>query len=200
MSKTKVSIGDVFGRLTVRGLHGKNRWGQYLWDCVCSCGNETVTMSAYLTRGETISCGCAKCEGHPRHGLTRTPVWESWRGMLDRCTNPKHANFPSYGGRGIKVCDRWATFENFLDDMGERPEGMSLDRIDVNGDYCPENCRWADRVTQARNTRTNRLITYGGITKTLTEWAEDLQINVSTLIYRLRHWTLERALTEAKHG
>jgi len=101
--------------------------------------------------------------------------------MHQRCSNNKHKDFAYYGGRGIKVCERWLTFENFLDDMGERPEGMSLDRIDVDGDYCPENCRWADRVAQARNTRANHFVTYNGNMITVAQFAEVLGVNYHTL-------------------
>jgi hypothetical protein len=117
--------------------------------------------------------------------------------MIKRCNNPNDICYGVYGDRGIKVCSRWLEFENFLEDMGEQPEGMSLDRIDSNKGYCLNNCKWSTAKEQARNRRNNRLLTYNGITKLMIEWSEDLNINYSTLKNRLgRGWTVERALTQ----
>lgn len=114
----------------------------------------------------------------------------SWMSMKQRCYLPSAAGYKNYGGRGIKVCERWLEpklgFKNFLEDMGERPDGCTLDRIDVNGDYCPENCRWADAKTQCRNKRNNALITYRGETHTLKDWSEMLNLDYKTLV--MRHW------------
>jgi hypothetical protein len=112
--------------------------------------------------------------------------------MRERCNNPNHANFSSYGGRGITVCDRWKSFENFLEDMGERPEGLSIDRIDVNGNYEPENCRWADAETQANNTQRSRKITYQGESMTIAQWERRTSLPVGNRLYK--GWTEEEAI------
>lgn len=124
----------------------------------------------------------------------------SYRNMLSRCYNPNATGYKYYGGRGVKVCDRWLeSFFNFYVDMGERIEGESLDRIDVHGDYEPNNCRWANSVTQVRNSRASTKITYRGKTKCITEWAEDLGLKSNTLVYRLkRGWSLDEALGGVK--
>lgn len=116
--------------------------------------------------------------------------------MKSRCLNKNKKSYSDYGGRGIKVCDRWMKFENFLEDMGERPAGMSLDRIDNNGNYCKENCRWATNHQQANNKRSNRLVTFHGVTKSASEWADDLGINRATLydrLYRGKFVSVDRA-------
>lgn len=135
-----------------------------------------------------------KKHGHSPH-RGASPTYRTWSGMIQRCKNPNEPAFNRYGGRGITVCDDWLNFEGFLADMGERPKGKSLDRIDNNGGYCPENCRWATRKEQSNNTRTNRRITYKGKTKTLAEWSRCTGIKPSTLRTRLwRGWSIRRAL------
>ncbi len=131
------------------------------------------------------------------HGMSGTKTYRIWWGMIQRCRNPNVALWPLYGGRGIKVCNRWKKFENFYADMGARPDGLELDRRDSNGNYEPNNCRWTTRYEQTRNTRRNRLLTYQGKTKTLTDWAVALGINPITMRYRVRAgWDVERAFTQ----
>lgn len=126
---------------------------------------------------------------HPREEF-------SWRNMLSRCNNPNATGYSYYGGRGVKVCDSWIDFKNFLADMGNRPEGTTLDRIDSNRHYSKDNCRWATPKEQANNTSKNVLISFAGYTKTLSEWANEIGIKPNTLQYRLyREWSIERALT-----
>lgn len=120
-----------------------------------------------------------------KHGMYQTPIYNVWRQMKDRCTNPNNSRYHRYGERGIKVCDRWQEFENFFADMGHAPEGMTLDRIDVDGDYTPDNCRWATRQDQQNNMSTNRLFTHEGKTQTLAEWARELGLAYHVLKYRL---------------
>ncbi len=133
--------------------------------------------------------------GHATNGIS--PTYHSWAGMTARCTNEGHRNYALYGGRGITVCDRWLSFPNFLADMGEKPRGLSLDRIDGNGNYEPSNCRWATATEQARNRSNTRTLTLNGETRPLAEWAERTGIHPATLSDRVHHgWTDERALTE----
>lgn len=125
---------------------------------------------------------------------------KTWGDMKGRCLNPAHRNYADYGGRGISICERWLTYENFLADMGERPPGRSLDRLNNDGNYEPSNCRWATPKEQARNTRSNRLITYKGETKCMAQWADDLGLPKHTLEQRVaKGWDIEKALTTPYH-
>ncbi len=144
--------------------------------------------------GATRSCGCLR----RTHGLIQTREYGAWEGLRNRCNNPTNHAYRRYGGRGIKVCERWDSFENFLADMGPSPDGMSIDRIDNNGPYSPENCKWSTSKEQNRNRRDNRLITYKGQTKCLAEWAESTGISADTLGVRLDKldWPIECALTK----
>lgn len=150
--------GSTFGRLKVLG-RADNRGKHVQWECRCICGSTVVVSATHLNSGHTQSCGCfrldrtKKCNtthGHTAGGKA-TKSYMRWVAMIKRCTNPKDKDFYAYGGRGITVCDRWATFENFHSDMGECPVGMSIDRVDVNKGYSPDNCVWADKYTQAVN-------------------------------------------------
>lgn len=154
--------GKRFGRLVALSpLPKSNKKRNIVWSCVCDCGESISVSSSQLVSGKTKSCGCLQKEsiikestkhGHSRSGCA-SPTYVSWSSMLTRCTNPKSSNFKHYGGRGILVCDRWKSFENFLADMGERPDGMSIDRIDVDGNYEPSNCKWSNQSEQAKNQR-----------------------------------------------
>ncbi len=208
--RTKVVPGQRYTRLVVLLEDiGRSASGLRRWLCQCDCGATHSVVGADLARGHTKSCGCLGREynepgarGNPTHGLARDTACASeykiWKGMRQRCSNPNTAEYRHYGERGIAICARWQDFENFLADMGPRPSPQhSIDRIDVDGDYEPGNCRWATPVEQNRNTRSNVNITYGGRTQTLAAWAEEIGVEYMTMYSRLRraNWTLERALT-----
>jgi hypothetical protein len=158
-----VPVGERFGRLVVvEG--GFKKWRKAAYRCRCDCGAESILAVSNLVSGNTRSCGCLSRDrkvergrASAKHRMIKTPTYYSWSGMVQRCTNPKSKQWPDYGGRGITVCDRWLTFANFLADMGERPRGLSIDRINVNGSYEPGNCRWATAAEQAQNQRRTKL-------------------------------------------
>lgn len=183
-----------FTRVAVSPCGSKNS----VWRCLCDCGKFIDVLAVSLKSGNTASCGCYKLESITKHSLCDSATYKSWSGMKSRCLNPKTPLYYRYGGRGIKVCDRWLDFNNFLADMGERPHGASLDRINNNGDYEPSNCRWATRKEQANNTSSNNRITFNGVTKNLHEWASALRISTASLHKRLKNWPLEQALTIQK--
>ena len=207
--------GQSFGRLTViarapnagAGLKSKARWF-----CECECGAEAIVHASALRCGNTTSCGCAKRERSKRdgwklnrkHGRTGSRVWITWGSMVQRCTDPAHKSFANYGGAGIFVCDRWRSFEVFLADMGEQPEGMWLGRRDTAKEYGPENCAWMPREEVGRVKKTSRLIEHNGETRTLAGWAKAHGVSRKLLRDRLgRGWSFGRALSvdaRAYHG
>ncbi len=154
--------GRRFGRLVVLEFTGRKTNGRVpIWQCKCDCGQIKDVESASLVRGNTSSCGCFNkdrvAETHRKHGQYTNPMYAVWTQMKARCMNPRHAGFKYYGGRGISVCQRWIdSFSAFLADMGERPDGLEIDRINNDGNYEPGNCRWATRAQQMMNTRRNK--------------------------------------------
>ena len=199
MPRLKHTIGSRFGRLVITQRNGT------AITCKCDCGKNTVVHIANLCTGHTTSCGCLRTEktikrsskhGHAKRKL-HSATYHTWSDMIKRCSNPKNKSWSDYGGRGIKVCDEWHAFENFLKDMGEKPVGFTIDRINVNGPYKKDNCKWSTRTEQNRNTRQNHILSDGLETKTLQEWANSLGISHSSLIGRLkRGWPIQRALSE----
>lgn len=148
--------GKKIGRLLVKSPAGRNKHGALLWLCLCDCGLEVITTGNNMRNGKAKSCGCLKIETasnlNRTHGLSKTKTYAIWKGMIRRCENPNEQNYQYYGARGIKVCDRWRNdYKNFLADMGEKPQGLSIDRINNSGDYEPSNCRWSDVFRQASN-------------------------------------------------
>lgn len=209
--------GQKFGRYTVLRLSDGREQGGMVWLCKCECGTEKTQSSAELIHRGVVSCGCYQKEirgaSKITHGATRNGVKSSeyrcYIGMKGRCSNPNNPCAHLYIGKGVTVCDRWLGvegFKNFMEDMGPRPSLQhSLDRIDGNGNYCPENCRWATRKQQGRNVSTNRRIEIDGITKCLSEWAEFLGIEYYTLHRRVRthekhRMSVESAITNVRDG
>jgi hypothetical protein len=201
-------MGKKFGRLTVISRADNSKQGQAMWLCMCDCGTKHTVKSIILRRGISKSCGCLEIEarytsqrthGHTSSGTS--PTFHSWAGMISRCTNEHHVSYPRYGGRGISVTERWHSFQNFLDDMGVKPDGFSLDRINNSLSYSPENCKWSDAIQQARNKSNNHLISHNGETKCLQEWADLLGISGSSLRCRLSSgWSIHDALTTKKQS
>lgn len=153
--------GKRFGRLLILNkVKAKNKAGAY-WLCVCDCGNKTIVHSGNLRLGHTKSCGCLKKDNPPnyKHGKSQIHdrTYRTWIGMRQRCNNLKSNGYKNYGGRGIKICERWHNFENFFSDMGERPQGKSINRINNDGNYEPDNCEWATQKQQRRNSRKTKL-------------------------------------------
>lgn len=198
--------GMVFGKLTLISLFSPPSFGVHAkWKCKCECGQETVVGFGNLKSGHTESCGCllkSKIKTmNKTHGFCGTSTYRSWQGMKRRCNENQLLNSgnPSkYLEKGIKFCERWEKFENFLEDMGERPgREYSLDRIDNNGDYCPENCKWSTFKEQAVNKDNNVRWFFNGQEKTVTEWAEELGVPNSLLYARVDKlgWSVEKTLS-----
>ncbi len=196
MGKAKDLTGQTFNQLTVISSQGSKN-GKFYWLCACTCGETAIVRGSHLTSGNTQSCGCLEKASKLTHGKRHDPSYKIYRGILDRCYNSANPSYSYYGGRGIKVCDRWReSIENFLLDVGKRPNGASIDRIDNNGNYEPNNCRWASRREQQANRRDNRRLTLNGETKSLTEWATLHNLKPKTIKSRLRlGWSTEKALT-----
>ena len=202
--------GQVFWRLTVILDVGRTKDGNVKWLCSCSCGNTIAVSSASLVSGNTKSCGCIAREYQLNrvnsYHYSKERLYRVWNGMKNRCTNPNIVGYHNYGGRGISVCQEWMdnymafrewAYNNGYDENASKGE-CTLDRIDVNGDYCPENCRWVGYDIQFNNKRTSKYVEYKGNKHTITEWASILGMNESTLYYRIYKmgWNVESAFTK----
>lgn len=201
--------GKKFGRLTAVKKIGIDKRGQAIWLCKCECGNTIETITNRLTMGKTKSCGCLALENkrnlHITHGKSHTRLNSIYRKMKQRCYNPHNPAFKYYGGKGILICEEWLKdFDNFYywAIQNGYNDSLSIDRIDVNGNYEPQNCRWADDKTQARNTTHCRYVRYKGETKTLSEWCEVLCLNYATINQRLNKlkWSVQRAFETPTRG
>lgn len=197
-------LGKTFGRLNVVEYQPARANHHPKLVCQCSCGNVVTVVSTSLTRGATKSCGCLNAESrvinNTKHGDAYAGEYHVWKSMIQRCTNQSHVAYGNYGGRGIRVCAAWMRYKGFIADMGRRPSAShTLDRFpNQNGNYEPRNCRWATFTEQARNRRSNRLLTFREQTKTVTEWAEEFGLNFSTITRRLDlyGYSVEEALTK----
>lgn len=200
--------GVRFGRLSVEGLSGivvsPGGTRRTAWTCRCDCGQVAIARGLDLKQGKVVSCGCFRVETVARrsrtHGHTAghrvTAEYQAWAGAKRRCGDPSDAAFVNYGGRGIEMCPRWRDdFTAFIADMGPRPHGGSLDRIDNDGPYAPGNCRWATRQQQNSNQRRSRLVIYKGERLTVAEASRRAGVDAFSVYSRLnRGWTVERAL------
>jgi len=191
--------GMKFYRWTILRRFGTTSAGKVQWLCVCDCGVVGGLSAQNLMYGLTRSCGCWNSESARKrmttHGMTDTVEFRTWQLMIDRCHNAKSKCYSRYGGRGIFVCARWrSSFADFYADMGPRPAGRTLDRKDNDGGYSPENCRWATSVQQARNMRSNRVISAFGETHVQAEWAEILGTTSSHLYHHLKHKSPEEVI------
>lgn len=200
--KLGVQKGQIFGRLTLLKFARRGNENRIGWVCQCACGKRIWADARDLARGHTKSCGCWRVE-HSRakattHGLSKTPAYGCWNGMIQRCLNPNDPDFRYYGGRGIKVCREWRKFEGFLKSMGPRPSSKhTLERMNNNGHYRPGNVRWATRLEQGQNTRKNRMITFEGETLCASEMACRHGLTPQQLAGRFYWgWSVKRALTQ----
>lgn len=198
--------GQTFGRLTVIRSDGHNKSGRTMWLCQCVCGNIKSVSTKKLRSGDATSCGCyhrerlveAAKKANTKHGMADTRLFNIWVGMRKRCNARYHIQYDNYGGRGIKVCDEWNEFINFYTwaISSNYSKELTLDRIDVNGDYCPGNCRWATYTEQERNKSNNHILTYNGESHCVSEWSELVGIPKDVLYARLKiGWSDERTLT-----
>jgi hypothetical protein len=203
-------VGKKFGRLTVVENVGSDKKWQQHWKCTCDCGTEIVVIGGSLTSGNTKSCGCVGREKRLKHGLFSgckkgkkwPPEVRTYYKMRVRCLDPKYPQYKDYGGRGIKVCDRWlgeGGLHRFLEDMGNKPsKNHSLDRINNEGNYEPSNCRWATRLVQNRNSRHNVNVEFEGRTMCINAWAEYFGVVKTTFQGWRRKWGIEEALKRGK--
>lgn len=204
-------IGERFGRLTVISKNGKTKWGNVTWKCACDCGKTVIIPVGHLKSGHTKSCGCLAYDMHVEqletHGYTtggKPRTFTIWRGMKARCLNPKSISYKNYGARGISICHEWRSFKAFHEwaIANGYSDGLQLDRIDNDGNYCPNNCRWVTRTENARNTRATHLITLNGKTQCAAAWIEELGISKSTFYealhkgqtYLIRRYCLQPSL------
>lgn len=194
-------IGKKQNMLTVLSVERPKGKGRTKLKCVCDCGNITYVLPYQFKNGEIKSCGCLRNKDKITHGLSKNPLYSEWYSMIRRCYNPKADNYERYGGRGITVCEEWlhspAMFFAWVESIGGKPEGFTLDRIDNNGPYAPDNCRFADNRTQSRNKRSNTMISANGKTQCVSDWSKESGIPVNTIQGRLaRGWNIEQAVTQ----
>jgi hypothetical protein len=199
--RIKNMVGEVFGLLTVQYfIEVSEKGNTTIWMCKCRCGNTRKASRSNLRTGHARSCGCMEAkhrvEGATKHGMFGTPEYHTWGSMIQRVTNPKNNRYADYGGRGITVCWRWmSSFDNFYEDMGKKPKGTTLGRIDNDGKYCKDNCEWQTAIEQANNKRNNRMFTYQGRTQSVCAWAGELGLDSQMVGQKIRRGeSIRRAL------
>ena len=198
MSKTLFNlVGQKYHRLTVISKAESDKYNGTRWHCLCNCGNKNIVPTSKLRKGHTKSCGCLGKTFHIKHGLYKSLEYKTWCNMLSRCKNPNATGYKNYGGRGINVCERWLKFENFIEDMGFRPTPVhTIERINNNGNYTPENCRWSTRFQQVHNKRNKTSITFNGKALCQTEWSRLLFGNDDLVYARLKlGWSISKTLS-----
>lgn len=208
MTKLLDLTNKKFGRLTAISID-RSKTRRIYWNCICDCGNHCSIASLKLVSGETKSCGCLRKEvastRHKKHGLTKTSLHYAWLNMKNRCDNPKYNEYHRYGGRGITYCEEWKVFENFMkwslaNGFNEEKDKhgrnlLSLDRIDNNGNYCPENCKWSNRIEQGRNKYNNVNYEYKGKVYCLSALAEISEVRIDSIRRRIKQgWSVEDAV------
>lgn len=211
MGRKKINLlGKTFGLLLVVKETDQKVGGSFLWHCSCKCGNTKLVSQGNLVAGNVRSCGCLAVkmtiERSTTHGQTKTPLYQRWVSMRKRCLSPRHRAYKNYGGRGIKICKRWDSFENFREDLEESfsdhvhkfgTRETWIERVNNDGNYEPRNVKWATKKEQSRNTRFSQKLTFDGKTQTISAWAEELKMSKEALGYRIRAgWPLKKALTK----
>jgi hypothetical protein len=194
MRKTNIAIGQRYASLTVVGEAGRTAASKVLWRCKCDCGEERLVVGSSLLDGRSKTCGCSRSS----HGMRSTSIYAVFRAMQQRCYSKKAVGYPHYGGRGITICAEWLadrrTFFAWAKRSGYQ-EGLTIDRIDNDGNYEPDNCRWTDVLTQANNKRSNRFVEFCGERKTIAQWARSRGLSTNCLWGRIQNgWPIERAL------
>lgn len=191
--------GQRFGMLTVIEFAGSNQYRASMWKCKCDCGNEIIVRGEDIRSGKTQSCGCLRSINHfQTHGESDARLYNIWCGMKKRCNNSNDVSYYNYGGRDILVCDEWDDFVPFMEwaNANGYDDNLSIDRIDNDLGYSPDNCRWATRLEQQNNTRSNAYYEYNGEVHSLADWCRMLNLNYNTIRSRLRYgWSFERAIS-----
>ena len=199
----EIYIGKKFNNLLVLNIAGRNKYNRPLYECQCDCGNKIIVEATKVKNGATKSCGCLQRKVARKHlethGLTNTRLYRIWNSMKARCYDCNNSRFYAYGEKGVAVCDEWkGDFQSFYDWAMSNgySENLSIDRIDVNGNYEPSNCKWSTNIEQANNTTRNRYITYQGITMTVSEWARHFGFNYKYFHEKLKkcNWSIENLL------
>jgi hypothetical protein len=193
---TSFKKGDKFGKRTILEFVGRDRWGHEIWLCQCECGSIKEVLRSNILSGKAQSCkACGTTKhGHKKNGKISV-TYQTWLDIKKRCYDPNNKQYKDYGGRGIKLCERWQKFENFLEDMGERPSNLTIERLNNDGDYYFENCEWATRLEQNNNKRNNRHIEFNGETMNLSQYLRKVNLPYTTFYNRIyRGWSVERAL------
>lgn len=202
MKKYEEMIGKKFGHLTVIGVSSRtDKYGHKYLDCKCDCGNFKTIVMHHIISGASQSCGCGVSKStikrNTTHGGTGTRLYTIWLSMRKRCTNSKEKDYQYYGAKGIKISSEWSTFDTFRDWSLSHgyDDSLTIDRIDVNGDYCPSNCRWITFAEQCRNRTNNRQVTINGEAKLITDWIKESPVSMTTVYDRMRKgWPVEDAL------